>query len=120
MFVKETWDFDTSLITKEGEIFVYPANIGVGGMLGIDMSAGHRLHRRIRAGRRHRHQRSRTTKGLCTHMPDIMLFEPLFYEGKLLCFAWCFVHSSDVGGLVPGSIAPTDFDRYQEGVCIRP
>ena len=38
----------------------------------------------------------------------------------MLCFAWCFVHSSDVGGLVPGSITPAAFDRYQEGVCIPP
>ena len=49
-----------------------------------------------------------------------MLFKPLFFEDKLLCFAWCFVHSSDVGGLVPGSIAPTAYDRYQEGLTVPP
>ena len=37
VFVKETWDFDTSLITREGEIFCHPRNIGVGNMIGIDM-----------------------------------------------------------------------------------
>ena len=61
-----------------------------------------------------------TTRGMSTHLPDIMLFKPLFFEGRLLCFAWCFVHSSDVGGLVPGSIAPTAYDRYQEGLTIPP
>ena len=57
---------------------------------------------------------------MATHLPDIMLFKPLFFEDKLLCFAWCFVHSSDVGGLVPGSIAPTAYDRYQEGLTVPP
>jgi N-methylhydantoinase B len=120
VFVKETWDFDTSLITKEGEIFCHPRNIGVGNMIGIDMSAAIACIDEYEPGDVIVTNDPRTTKGLCTHMPDIMLFKPLFYEGKLLCFAWCFVHSSDVGGLVPGSIAPKAFDRYQEGVCIPP
>ena len=49
-----------------------------------------------------------------------MMFEPLFAGGRLLCFAWCFIHSSDVGGLVPGSISPTAFDTFQEGTRSRP
>src|SRR5215470_1735132 len=60
------------------------------------------------------------TRGMCTHLPDIMMFKPLFHEGRLVCFAWCFIHSSDVGGLVPGSISPTAFDQYQEGLSIPP
>jgi N-methylhydantoinase B len=60
------------------------------------------------------------TRGMCTHLPDIMMFKPLFHEGRLVCFAWCFIHSSDVGGLVPGSISPTAFDQYQEGLQIPP
>jgi N-methylhydantoinase B len=51
---------------------------------------------------------------------SVMLFKPLFVDGQLLCFAWCFIHASDVGGLVPGSIAPTAYDRFQEGLIIPP
>ncbi len=120
VFVKETWDFDTSLITKDGAIFCHPRNIGVGNMIGIDMGPAIACIDNYEPGDVIVTNDPRTTQGLCTHMPDIMLFKPLFFEGKLLCFAWCFVHSSDVGGLVPGSISPAAFDCYQEGVCIPP
>src|SRR5690606_6666725 len=60
------------------------------------------------------------TKGMCTHLPDLMVFKPLFHDGEIVCFAWCFVHSSDVGGMVPGSIAPQADDKMQEGVTIPP
>ncbi len=120
VFVKETWDFDTSLITRDGEIFCHPRNIGVGNMIGIHMGPAIACIDSYEPGDVIVTNDPRTTQGLCTHMPDIMLFKPLFFEGKLLCFSWCFVHSSDVGGLVPGSITPAAFDRYQEGICIPP
>src|SRR6266702_746965 len=37
VFVKETWDFDSALVTTDGEIFCYPRNIGVTNMLGMHM-----------------------------------------------------------------------------------
>jgi N-methylhydantoinase B len=120
VFVKETWDFDAALVTPDGEIFCYPRNIGVTNMLGMHMGAAIRCIKNFEPGDVIVTNDPRATLGMCTHLPDIMLFKPLFYENRLLCFAWCFIHSSDVGGLVPGSIAPTAFDRYQEGICIPP
>ena len=120
VFVKETWDFDSGLLTPEGEMFCYPRNIGVTNMLGIDMGPAIRCAGDLEPGDVIVTNDPHTTLGMCTHLPDIMLFKPLFFGGKLLCFAWCFVHSSDVGGLVPGSIAPTAYDRYQEGLTIPP
>jgi N-methylhydantoinase B len=120
VFVKETWDFDSALITPEGEVFCYPRNIGVTNMLGIDMGPAIRAAGPLEPGDVIVTNDPHSTLGMCTHLPDIMLFKPLFFKGKLTCFAWCFVHSSDVGGLVPGSIAPTAYDRYQEGLAIPP
>lgn len=120
VFVKETWDFDSALITPEGEVFCYPRNIGVTNMLGIDMGPAIRCIDDYEPGDVIVTNDPHTTLGMCTHLPDIMLFKPLFFEGRLVCFAWCFIHSSDVGGLVPGSIAPTAYDRYQEGLVIPP
>lgn len=120
VFIKETWDFDAALVTPEGEIFCYPRNIGVTNMLGMDMGAAIEAVGPLEPGDVVVTNDPLSTLGMCTHLPDIMLFKPLFHDGKLLCFAWCFIHSSDVGGLVPGSIAPTAFDRYQEGICIKP
>jgi N-methylhydantoinase B len=120
VFVKETWDFDSALITPKGEVFCYPRNIGVTNMLGIDMAPAIACIEDYEPGDVIVTNDPHTTRGMCTHLPDIMLFKPLFFGGKLMCFAWCFVHSSDVGGLVPGSIAPTAYDRYQEGLAIPP
>jgi N-methylhydantoinase B len=120
VFVKETWDFDSALLTPKGEVFCYPRNIGVTNMLGIDMGPAIACIDELEPGDVIVTNDPHTTRGMCTHLPDIMLFKPLFFEGKILCFAWCFVHSSDVGGLVPGSIAPTAYDRYQEGLAIPP
>ena len=120
VFVKETWDFDSGLLTPDGEVFCYPRNIGVTNMLGIDMGPAIRTLKTLEPGDVFVTNDPHTTQGMCTHLPDIMLFKPLFAGGKLLCFAWCFVHSSDVGGLVPGSIAPTAYDRFQEGLTIPP
>jgi N-methylhydantoinase B len=120
VFVKETWDFDAALVTPDGEIFSYPRDIGVTNMLGMHMGAAIDCIDNYEPGDVIVTNDPRSTLGMCTHLPDIMLFRPLFYEGRLMCFAWCFVHSSDVGGLVPGSIAPTAFDRFQEGLCIPP
>ncbi len=59
-----------------------------------------------------------TTGGLCTHLPDIHLLKPYFHDGELVCFTWTFIHSSDVGGIVPGSIALAASDIYQEGIRV--
>ncbi len=60
------------------------------------------------------------TEGMVTHLSDVFLFKPIFHEERLLCFAWTFIHMSDVGGRVPGSIAPSSYEIYQEGIRIPP
>src|SRR6202158_4973662 len=85
VFVKETWDFDAALVTTDGEIFCYPRNIGVTNMLGMHMGAATRHTKDSEPGDVIGTNDSRTPLGMCTHLPDIMLFKPLFYENKLLC-----------------------------------
>src|SRR5256712_8790749 len=120
VFVKETWDFDSALVSTDGEIFCYPRNIGVTNMLGMRMDDAIRAIGDFEPGDVIVTNDPHRTRGMCTHLPDIMMFKPLFSGGRLLCFAWCFIHSSDVGGLVPGSISPTAFDKFQEGLSIPP
>ena len=42
--------------------------------------------------------------GMVMHLNDIYVFRPVFVDGRLLCFAWAFIHCTDVGGYAPGSI----------------
>jgi N-methylhydantoinase B len=54
------------------------------------------------------------------HLPDIFVFKPIFYEGKLLAYGGTVCHHTDVGGRVPGSNASDSTEIYQEGLRIPP
>ncbi|GAA4329655.1 hydantoinase B/oxoprolinase family protein [Pigmentiphaga soli] len=53
-----------------------------------------------------------------THMPDITLIEPVFWDGKVQFFAANIAHHSDVGGSVPGSISGGARSVFEEGLRI--
>ncbi len=55
-----------------------------------------------------------------THLPDICIAAPVFYEGKIVAYAMNIAHHSDVGGRVPGSNAADSKSIYEEGVRIPP
>jgi len=53
-----------------------------------------------------------------SHLPDINIVTPMFWEGKLRFFTANIAHHSDVGGTVPGSIAGGLTSIFQEGLRI--
>lgn len=55
-----------------------------------------------------------------THLPDLMLFRPVFGDGKVLAFAGALIHHQDVGGMTPGSIPTNATDVFQEGLRLPP
>lgn len=55
-----------------------------------------------------------------SHLPDIGVFRPIFYENRLIAFAGCLIHYTDVGGMVPGSNPVAATELYQEGLVIPP
>ena len=55
-----------------------------------------------------------------THLPDLTLIAPIFYEGVLVGYAANKAHHTDVGGRAPGSIAGDSTELYQEGLIIPP
>ena len=61
-----------------------------------------------------------TTGGMVMHLNDIYLFKPIYVDGRLLCFAWAFIHCTDVGGYAPGSIDMRNNEVFQEGLRLRP
>src|SRR5436309_2737170 len=53
-----------------------------------------------------------------SHLPDINLITPVFWDGQLVAFAANTGHHSDVGGVVPGSIAGGSRSIFEEGIRI--
>ena len=119
-YVKDAADFGTSLATVEGKFFAYPAALGVSGFLDLDAGPAIRAVPGLVPGdviiTNHPYQ----TGGLSTHMPDLQLIRPCFVDGEILCFAWDFIHSADIGGGVPSSISPRFTELFQEGLQIPP
>ena len=119
VFVKETQDFTTLLVTPDGKTFTYSLDIGATWYCGLDMG------NLIRAIKDYEEGDICITNDpyhgfVCTHTPDINLWMPIFYEGKLLCFASGFVHHTDVGGTVPASLSRELKEVFQEGIRIPP
>jgi N-methylhydantoinase B len=119
-FVRETQDFATALATTDGYFFAYPRTLGASTLLGlpfadcIEAIDGYEENDVILTNDPF------LSKAGCTHVPDLTVWVPVFIAGELLCFTWGFIHSSDIGGSVPGSIAPGLTDTFQEGIRIPP
>ena len=55
-----------------------------------------------------------------THLNDVLLLHPVFFEGELAMFAATRCHWNDVGGMTPGSLSGRVNEIYQEGIRITP
>ena len=55
-----------------------------------------------------------------THLPDLTLIHPIFYNGEIIAYAANKAHHSDVGGKSPGSMAADAAEIFQEGIIIPP
>ncbi|MCD7107918.1 hydantoinase B/oxoprolinase family protein [Rhizobium sp. DKSPLA3] len=51
-----------------------------------------------------------------THACDFAIVKPLFVDGEILAYAINVAHYLDVGGSVPGSLAPDATSVFQEGL----
>ena len=121
-FVKQTQDYQVALANADGDFFAYPTRTGVtssvcqnvralADVIGLD---------RLAPGDIVISNDPFTGGALCTHTMDIHLLRPVFRDGRVIAFAWAFIHASDIGGSVAGSIAPTNHEVFQEGVRMRP
>lgn len=55
-----------------------------------------------------------------SHLPDVTLVTPIFFDGALVGFASNRAHHLDVGGTTPGSFYAGATENYQEGLRIPP
>lgn len=62
------------------------------------------------------------SRGAISHLNDVIVLLPIFYEGRLLGWASQFGHLTDVGGMVPGSMSINSTSVFEDGLqipCIR-
>ena len=121
-FVKMVQDYQCALATADGDIFAFPSQSGVNVLIGLPLQAILEQigKENLEPGDCIITNDPFGTDGLVTHIMDVNLFLPIFRDGELLALAWAFVHASDVGGAVPGSISPSFTEVFQEGIRIRP
>ena len=53
-----------------------------------------------------------------THLPDVTVFAPVFWEDELVGFVANRGHHNDVGGMAPGSMPGDATEMYQEGLIL--
>lgn len=119
-FVKETQDFGVGLVTTNGDLVAYPSGAGAKTAMGVPLAPGTDPAHDWHEGDVLITNDPYATQGMVTHLNDVYLFKPLFSDGELLGFAWGFIHCTDVGGAVPGSITFHSHEIFQEGLRIRP
>lgn len=120
VFVNETADLGVALVTPKGEIFGYPRSIGITMFANLDFRAVLSEAEQLEQGDILVCNDPYTTGGLSSHLPDISVLCPIFVAGELVCYAYAYVHSTDVGGRVPGSLSPSSYEVFQEGIRIPP
>ena len=55
-----------------------------------------------------------------THLNDVTVIRPMFFDGDLVGFAANKAHHTDVGGMVPGSMSADAPDLFAEGLVVPP
>lgn len=55
-----------------------------------------------------------------THLNDVMMISPVFFNGKVEGYVASKAHYVDIGGTVPGSLSASATEIYQEGMILAP
>jgi 5-oxoprolinase (ATP-hydrolysing) len=111
--IKERLDFSCGLFTSTGNLVVNAPHIPV--HLGAMMET---LKDLIKDQELHDGDVFLTNnpqKG-GSHLPDLTVITPVFFEEKLVLFTACRAHHAEIGGIVPGSMPTFSQSLSEEGV----
>ncbi|HEY0121081.1 MAG TPA: hydantoinase B/oxoprolinase family protein [Rhizobium sp.] len=113
--IYEVLDFACGLLTSEGElvaqmngITLFTGTFGVQVKALIEKSAGNLSDGDVLL--------SNDPYAGGTHACDFAIVKPLFADGEIIAYAINVAHYLDVGGSVPGSLAPNATSVFQEGI----
>ena len=119
-FVKETEDFTIQLLDADGKTVASPIDLGATWYPGHDYGGAIPL---VEDGYQPGDiviTNDPYSGFLATHAPDIVMWKPVFHDGRLISFAGGHIHNVDVGGAVPASLSRALTDVHQEGVRTPP
>ena len=118
--MKEAQDASCAIFTADGRIVAQP--VVIPGHLGLDALHAGGVLKDFPAGdpRARRRLIINDPYQGGSHLPDIALYRPIFDDGRLIVFAGCIIHYTDVGGMVPGSNPQRATELYQEGLVLPP
>ncbi|MCW5720993.1 MAG: hydantoinase B/oxoprolinase family protein [Devosia sp.] len=119
-YVKEAADFATAILDLDGNVFAYPPSASFAFLVDCNYRTTIEAVPDVEPGDVIITNDPYRSAGLATHLPDINLIRPLFSQGKLVAYAWSFVHCADIGGAVPSSMSPALTEIFQEGLRIPP
>lgn len=119
LYVKEAIDFAVGLVDLEGKFFATPRNFG-SALIDYDCMPTIAGAGELEEGDVILTNHPYFSGGLVNHTPDLTFIKPYFHAGRIVCYGYDFIHSTDVGGKVPSSISPTNSEIFQEGLLIPP
>ncbi len=114
--IKERKDFSCALFNKKGEMIAQAAHIPV--HLGSMPESVKIAVREVRLEEGDMLMLNDPYRG-GTHLPDVTLIAPVYYDGELLFYVANRAHHSDVGGMSAGSM-PLSTSIFQEGIIVPP
>ncbi len=120
IYVKEADDFDVALLDTAGDLFGHAASASMNFLIDTPFAPTIKAVPNLDPGDVIITNDPYTSHGLSTHLPDIHLIRPYFHGKKIVAYGWCMVHSTDMGGAVPSSIAPSLNEIFQEGLRVPP
>jgi N-methylhydantoinase B len=119
--IKERADCSTAVFDRNGEVVALAQRVPIhlGSMVGaVDAILKSYTRAEIKPG--DMFMANDPYNGGGTHLPDVNVIAPVFFEGEIVAFVANIAHHADVGGMVPGSEAAVCNSIFQEGLRIPP
>ena len=115
--IKERADCSTALFDKDGLVIAQAERVPIhlGSMIGAVSAIRSRFEEsEIRPG--DMFLANDPYSGGGTHLPDINVIAPVFWNDRVVAYVANIAHHADVGGMVPGSEAAVCRSIFQEGL----
>lgn len=115
--IKERADCSTALFDSQGRVIAQAERVPIhlGSMIGAVSAIRARFDEDdIQPG--DMYLANDPYSGGGTHLPDINVIAPVFWNGRIVAYVANIAHHADVGGMVPGSEAAVCRSIFQEGI----